>query len=256
MLIMMARKEKIMDFNPISEVVSTNPQTENEQDKMFSFTDAETHLRRIVDDWREEVNDTEQRRKLRKVEVDVEALRQKGELDEDETFIPVRMIDNNIIREQPPYINYLKNSRRLAIFECLDNPTLDNDLLEQAFTKVSTYTNWETPYFKCIDGAQAHGWDSVEVVFDSSKPGNFAIEHIGHDKLLFPRSAIDLQQSPRVIRCYDVTILQLQKFVTSYSFDVEQVNAIRRTRKETAKENETIRIYKLFFKKEDRKSVV
>ncbi len=231
-------------------VVSTNPQNENEQDKMLVFRDARVHLERIIQDWREEVEDTEVRRKTRKVEIDIEALRQKQEVDEDETFIPVRLIDNNIIREQPPYINYLKNSRRLAVFECLSNPEFDVDLIEQAFTKVSTYTSWETPYFKCLDGSQAHGWDAIEVVFDSNKPGNFALEHIGHDKLFFPRSSIDIQQSPRIIRCYDVTILQLQDWVINYSFDSEQVENIRKTRRETQKENETVRLYKLFFKKD------
>lgn len=235
---------------PLSDVTTSTPpeQQENEQNKMLQFSSAEIHLRRIVQDWQEEITDTEQRRKTRKLEIDVEALRQKGEVDEDETLIPIRMIDNNIIQEQPPYINYLKNSRRLGIFDCLEDPALNCDLIEQEFTKVSTYTGWETPYFKCLDGSQAHGWDAVEIIFDKEKPGNFAIEHIGHDKLLFPRSAIDIQKSLRVIRQFDVTLLQLYNWIKEFGFNEEQVNILRNVRKETQKENETCRIYKLFFK--------
>lgn len=229
---------------------SQGAQTVDEQDKMFIFTDARIHLDRIIRDWDTEVADTEVRRKTRKVEIDIEGLRQKGDLDEDETIIPVRVIDTNIQREQPPYINYLKNSRRLAIFASLDNPNQDVDLLEQAFTEGMTYTGWETPHYKCIDGSMAHGWDAIEVVADNSKPLGVALEHVGHDRLLFPRSAIDIQQCPRIIRSYDVTLLQLQKWVTKYGFNQQQIDKIRDARKNTQKENETTRLYKLYFKKD------
>jgi hypothetical protein len=227
-----------------------NTPSQDEQDKFFSFPESKIHLDRIIADWSDEIAETEKRRKERKVELNLESLRQKNELDEDETIIPVRIIDTNITREQPPYINYLKNSRRIGIFESLDNPDQDNDLLEQDFTKKCTYTGWELPHFKCLDGSQAHGWDSVEVVCDTEKPGHFALEQIGHDKLFFPRSAIDLQQCPRLIRAYDVTILQLRSWITKYGFDSEQVDLILKSRKDTRKENETIRIYKCFYKKD------
>ena len=235
---------------PLSDVTTSTPveQQENEQNKMLQFSSAEIHLRKMIQDWDEEISDTTQRRKTRKLEIDVEALRQKGEVDEDETLIPIRMIDNNIIQEQPPYINYLKNSRRLGIFDCLEEPGFNTDLIETEFTKVSTYTGWEIPYFKCLDGSQAHGWDAVEVIFDKEKPGNFSIEHIGHDKLLFPRSSIDIQKSLRIVRQYDVTLLQLYNWINEFGFDKDQVNILRDVRKETQKENETCKIYKLFFK--------
>lgn len=235
-------------------LVANNPainQHEDEQVKMLDFTSARIHLDRIIRDWDTEVEDTEVRRKLRKVEIDVEGLRQKNEFDEDETLVPVRVIDSNITREQPPFINYLKNSRRTGIFECLSVPGKDNDLIEQEFTRVSTYTAWEIPLFKVKDGSDAHGWDAVEIVLDEDKPGNFSIEHIGHDKLLFPRSAIDIQKCPRIIRCYDVSILQLQDWIKRFGFDGEQVELIRKSRRDTQKENENVRVYKMFFKLEN-----
>lgn len=223
--------------------------TPDEQDKLFIFNDAKIHLRRLVDDWVEEVNYTEARRKERKVEINVEELRQRGEMDEDETMVPQRVIDSNIAREQPPYINYLKNSRRIAIMECLDDPEQDTDRIEGEFTKKATYEAWENAFYKCLDGAQLHGTDAVEVVQDDDKPGHFAIEQIGHDKLFYPRSSIDLQQCPRLVRAYDVTLLQLQNWVAKYGFSSPEVDNIRATRKDNKKEAETIRIYKLYFKK-------
>lgn len=225
-----------------------NP-TGDEQDKLFDFTQAKIHLKRLIDDWTEEVNYSEARRKERKVEINAEELRQRGELDEDETLIPQRIIDSNIAREQPPYINYLKNSRRIVIMECLDDPDQNTDRIESEFTKKATYEAWENSFYKCLDGAQLHGTDAVEVAYDEDKPGHFAIEQIGHDKLFYPRSAIDLQQCPRICRAYDVTILQLQLWVEKYGFDAAQIDLIRQTRKDSAKEAETIRIYKCYFKK-------
>ncbi len=226
-----------------------NP-TDVEQEKMFDFPQAKIHLKRLVDDWHTEVEDTEVRRKTRDVEIDVEGLRQKGDLDEDETIVPDRVIDTNITREQPPYINYLKNSRRLCIFDCLSNPEVTSTKIELEYTKGMTYTNWETPYFKTLDGAQTHGWAAVEVVFDQTKPLNVGIEYIEHDCLFFPRTIKDLQDSSRVIRCYDVTISRLKEWVREFGFNLTQVNKIIASRRDTQKEAETIRIYKLFFKKD------
>src|SRR6266576_3498506 len=101
------------------------PGSDKEQDKMFNWSEAYVHLKRMIDDWNTEVEDTEVRRKTRKVELDVEGLRQKGDLDEDETIVPVRTIDINIQRELPAYVNYLKNSRRICTFFCLDDPGAD-----------------------------------------------------------------------------------------------------------------------------------
>jgi len=237
----------VEQFEPIGPAAPLNDD-ENPQDKMMQWDSAAIYLRRLINDWKEEIDLTEKRRLERKVEVDIESSRQKGELDEDETMIPIRVIDMNITREQPAYVNYLKNSRRIGIFECVDDPLSDNDLIEQDFTKKCTYTAWEIPHFKCVDGSQTHGWDAVEIVYDPDKPGNFSIEQIGHDKLLFPRSCLDIQTAPRVIRAYDVTITQLLPWVKKFGFDKAQVDLIMASRKDNQKEAETIRIYKCFYK--------
>lgn len=222
----------------------------DEYKKLFDFSVAEIYLRRLVHDWNSEIEMTETRRQQRDVQLDVKALRKSGKLEEDETLIPVRVIDTNIQREQPPFINYLKNSRRVATFNCLSIPNKDTQNLELEFTRGMTYNNWELPHYKALDGAQTHGWASCEVVFDDSKPLNVAIEYIEHDKLLFPKSILDIQQAPDIIRVYDVTIIQLKKFVDSYGFEAEQVNAIIDQIKDTTKEKETVRIYKKYCKYE------
>lgn len=223
----------------------------NERDKLFSFSLARPTIQNLVNEWQAERSETEVRRKTRKIELDVEKLRQSGEIGEDETFIPVRVIDTNIQREQPPYINYLKNSRRLAIFKCVDNHKQNTQQLEAEFTEGMSYLNWETPHFKCLDGSQTHGWDAVEIVYDESKPLHCAVEHIGHDKLFFPKTAISLQDSPELIREYNPTRLRLESFITNFGFNPVQVNMMLDKIKDSpSKSNETLTIYKRLFKHE------
>lgn len=234
----------------LNAIVPDSVNAQQSEDKMSQWNDARTHLQRLVHDWTDEIEETKIRRETRDIDVNIEDLRQRGDLDEDETLVPVRVIDTNIQREQPAYINYLKNSRRLCIFNCLSNPAQDTQKLEEAFTRGMTYTSWEKDHYKCLDGAQTHGWDAVEVVLDESKPLNVAIEHIGHDNLFFPRSNINLQFAPRIIRRYEVTLSQLDKFVTKYGFSADQVARLKDSRKETKREVETLTIYKCYYKRE------
>jgi len=223
---------------------------ELQRDELLDFTTARIHLQRLTQEWSGERNETVLRRAERDVNIDVEALRQKRKLDDDETLIPVRVIDTNIQREQPAYVNYLKNSRRIVTFNSLEQPNSDTQQQELEFTRGMTYIGWENPHFKNLDGAQTHGWDSIEIVEDNSKPLHVALEHIGHDNLFFPRSSIDIQFAPRVIRRYEMTLLQLDKFVASYGFSKAQVDKLREARKSTQKALETIEVFKHYCKKD------
>lgn len=224
---------------------------EEEKKKFFDFDMASIALRQIRDQWKAEMVETDGRRKTRDIQIDVDALRESGDIKEDETFIPVRIIDTNIKREQPAFINYLRNSRRIAIFKPLSNPSIDTQVLEQEFTAGMTYPGWEKSHFKCIDGSQTHGWDSIEVVLDTSNPLHVGLEQVGHEKLLFSWDSLDIQNCSRLMRAYDLTMQQLNKFVIEFGFDKGQVDILISTRKDGGKrEEETFRVYKSFFKLE------
>ena len=240
--------DEVIPSDATNTVAQEDGYRDTEQDKMFSFHTARTHLERIINEWKTEVTATEERRKLRKVDVNVKEERANKRLDPDETLIPVRTIESNISKEQPPYVNYLINSRRLCVFNCISDPDQDAQLLENEFTRGMTYTDWVIPFYKCIDGSQAHGSACVEVVYDEKKPLNVGIEYIPHDELYYPMSVRDLQDSPRIIRKYEVTLTKLKKWVRDFDFDAEQVSMLSRVKRDTTKENETICIYKCFFK--------
>lgn len=224
------------------------PLMEPESQQIMAWTEAKTHLQALYDDWREDRENTERRRKVRKVSVDVEKLRKDGMLDEDETLVPVRIVDLNITREIPPYVNYIVNSRRLCTFYCEDDPMQDTGRLETEFSRGMRYKGWELPHFKVIDGCITHAWDGAEVIYDETKPLHVSIEHIGHDKLFFGRNITDIQQAPRVIRQYDVTITKLRSWVKKFGFSAEQVEKLYRKIENTKRVNEALCVYKVLFK--------
>lgn len=220
------------------------------QDELFNFDKARIRINNLIDSFNEEKANIKRLRKERYADVDVEALRETGELEKDETFIPDRVIDNNITRDLPDAVSFLVGSHRLAIFRCLSNPDISTRKLEAEFTKGLTYSGWYRPFFRTFDGASLHGWDAVEVVYDPTKPLHVGFEHVGTDKLYYFKDASDIQESEYCIREYNVSIFKLESFVAKSGFDSEQVRLISDANKET-KRDKKISIFKVYFKYND-----
>lgn len=215
--------------------------------RLFNFEEAKINLKGLITSWATQETVTATNRALRKLDIDVNQLQAEGKIDSDETIIPTRTIDSNIKREQTVFISYLQQSRRIATFTAYDAPALDTQSLESEFSRGMTYKGWMIPHVKTVDGTQTHGWDSVEVVFDETKPLHVSIEHIGHEKMIFPLDARDLQALETVIRVYTVTQPQLRQFVREFGFSADQVRLLLERYSETRK-NESITIYKQLFK--------
>jgi len=226
---------------------TTAPPMTDEQMRLFDYQYAKEDIKHIISTWRGEIEDTDSRRNIRNIDLDIEQERNAGTIQQDETFIPVRVIDTNIRREQPPFISYLKQSRRLAIYKNMDNPDDSTEEIEEEFTRGMTYEAWENDFFKLIDGASTHGWDLVEAVFDETKPFHCAVEHIGHDKLYFHKDTINVQFAPKLAREYDVTNEQLKKFVKRFGFDALEVDRLIEARKER-RDFSTTKILKVYFR--------
>lgn len=228
---------------------SSTPQDVFTVEDLFDFDKSQIRHKQLIGQWATELTLTERNRLRRNVDVDVTELRASGAISKDSTFITVRTIDKNIKREQPPYLNFLRNSRRLATFSLVRDRTVDTQRLEEDFTRGMTYSGWENPFFRELDGSQTHGWDSIEVVFDTTKPLHVAIEHIGHDKLIFPRDTINIQTCEIILRAYSITILELDMFVKRYGFDAEQMDKIKTTLKNNP-DQKNVTIYKRYCKKD------
>src|SRR5436190_16632285 len=108
-------------------------------EELFTYDKARIRINDIIDSWSGEIKETEKRRAERYVDMDIESLRQSKDIQEDETFIPNRVIDTNIMRETPEFMAFLKQSNRLAIFRCISRPGTQVDNIETDFTKGLTY---------------------------------------------------------------------------------------------------------------------
>ena len=226
-------------------------QTGEQVPEAFNWNVMEPRVRKLISDWDGEVRETKRRRAIRKIDVNTEALRVEGKLLADEILIGVRVADENIRKEQPIFVSYLTQSRRLAIFDCQTNPRLNTEPLEIAFTKGMSYSGFLKNIFKCIDGAQTHGWDSVEVLFDSSKPLHCGVEHIGHENLIFSSDAKDIQAQEFILRGFDVTIVQLKRFKKKHGFNPPAIDSIvEDMQARQADTPRNVRIYKYFTKVE------
>src|SRR5438105_10619460 len=104
--------QDVMQFGNLNQ---TNLEPDPMQVEFFDFSRARIRIEALIGQWSPLIKAAQQHRKERYADLNVEELRQKGDIEEDETFIPDRIIDTNIARERPDYIAFLKQSHRLCI---------------------------------------------------------------------------------------------------------------------------------------------
>lgn len=219
----------------------------SQQENLFDFQKAKVQIDLVISSWSMDVREAEARRKERYVELDIETMRQVGDLEEDETFIPDRVIDGNIKREKSNVMAFLNAGNRLAIFDCLSDPTIDTRTLEQEFTQGLTFKGWYREFERTVDGAALHGMDYIEVVFDDTKPLHVGFEHVGFDKLYYNRKVEDIQDSEYLIRKYELTISKLEEFKLKKGFDPDQIDNVIKNY-ENRKRNDTVEVFKVYVK--------
>lgn len=231
--------------NPKSDAsISTDP-----VDELADFAISKTKFEQLLQTWDTEIKQTSKNRLTRDLEFSVDVLRTDGTLDEDETIIPIRVIDTNIQRELPPYVNYIMNSRRLSTFRSLSVPGTNTDNIEQEYTSGMTYCGWQNAHYKVLDGSSTHGWDACEVTFDASKSLHVAVEQVGHDRLFWPRTCLKLEQAQYILRAYDYAPSELRSFITKYGWEADEVNKLLASHEKTSKSAETLRVFKALYKR-------
>jgi len=165
-------------------------------------------------------------RNSRKLDIDVDAERSDGHLDEDEFLVPAHIIDTNIRREQSKYVAYVTGSRRSAIFSSITEPTAATGELERDFTDKTRYSGWQVPLFKIIDGMQLHGYSIAEVQFDEDMPGHFAIEAVNYEDFGFPEDTRDVQACEMIVHRHYFTAIQLLDMVENDDFNEDIIDRL------------------------------
>ena len=148
-------------------------------------------------------------RRLRYAEIDIEVEREAGRIQPDEMYIPVHTIDTNIRREQSSYIQYLTQSPRAVICKDATDSSVDLSLLEDDLTKKLRYDGWQRPMFSNADGMQQNGYSIMEVVYDTSVPGNVIAEQVASCDFAFVADTKDIQACEMVGRQYYFTKTKL-----------------------------------------------
>lgn len=205
---------------------------------------------KLIDGFTDVVAETGRERQLRYIrDVDSADMRASGILKEGQLFTPLRLIDQNIRAEAPSLIQYVTQSRRAIIFASPDSTPVDGkEKLEDDFTTKVRYLKWEIPFVRCIDGAQTHGSDSIEVLFDPDCPANFKLEHIGHDRLIFASDSEELEAQEVIAIKKMLTSNQLR---TMAGFNKEQVEKLVTVNQQGIGVQDCVcECYKIYFKQQ------
>ena len=196
-------------------------------DKDFTiYEDATTDIQQLLNVINTLEGTAIENRNSRKLDIDVEAERSDGHLDEDEFLVPAHIIDTNIRREQSKYVAYVTGSRRSAIFTSITEPTVATGELERDFTDKTRYSGWQVPLFKIIDGMQLHGYSVAEVQFDEDKSGHFAVEAVNYEDFGFPADTRDIQACEMVVHRHYFTALQLREMADNDDFNEDVVDML------------------------------
>ena len=155
-------------------------------------------------------------RRLRSNKADVEQMRSAGLLQENQTFIGVRLIHQNINQALPPLLSYLKQSPRMETFV-----PGDNSYLYQEFTRVLQYPGWEVPYIELLDGAELNGLGYMRVKHDATKLGAVAMDTVPMNEIIYDRRLKSLQDSPAVLIKHVITSVTFYHWDSFENFDKE-----------------------------------
>lgn len=224
-----------------------------EYDSIFDFNKAKSFLVELRDSFKPQVETAKANRIRRKIDIDIEAERAAKRIKQSDTLVPMRVIDEAIAREKPGMIAYLQQSRRLAVFVDKLNPDNKHDALEAAFTRGMQYQDWINSHYKVVDGAQLHGWDWYEVLYDETKTLHVGVESVGNDKLYFPLDCEDIQNCQRIMREFNWTKVQLMNNVKRFGFSPEEVKKVIQTQGQKSSgegttKDKTYRIFKVYQK--------
>ena len=233
-----------------STIDPNDPLNDPKGKKLFTYETIKKRLKVLVDDWETKVGYRATiNRNIRNVEVDLNALHNAGELRPDETFIPIRVVNENIRQDLPPFIRYFISSHRLFIFNCTTDPNENTEELEEQVTKGMRYNNWEKAPYKNLDGAKLHGWSSLKTEYDESRPLHVNIHYVKHESLIFDTESVDFEANEIILEEHFVTLLQLDDFVNKFGFDADQVKKIKQSKEDNEiKLQEPFKIHEVYFK--------
>ena len=180
--------------------------------------------------------------------IDVEKARQSGFIDKDETFIPVRVIDMNVRREIVPYMRYLIQAARVAIFKDTATSESNFEAEERYFTDKFKYKGWIIPFFRCVYASTLHGYSALEVSYDDTAPGKFSFYFVSPDDFIIPKGVTRLEASPFVGIRLTLSWIEFEKLTKIPGMDQTIAARVLDDRKDCKHKN--FEVHKLYIKQD------
>lgn len=202
-------------------------------------------LHALLSDWKTVEDRVAEGRANRVKDLNIEALRSSNQLLADEMYLPVNVIDTNIQRAKPAYLQYLIGPVNLVFFTDPEDLGDSFEDVATAFNTLIKYTNWEEPHLRAIDCAISHFCGAVEVLFDKNAPGRVSVEYVALNDLIIPLNTEYLHQQLYVMRRYRWTSVALKRNAKEFGFDPETTDKILEELKERV---DTADVYKVYIR--------
>ena len=213
--------------------------------KLRDWTQKFTNLVGRMDELKTQV---QIQRDLRYIEVDIEAKRASGEMALDELYIPQHIIDSNIRREQPSYVQYVTSSNRAVVLS--SNSGVNSSTVEKDFTNRVRFPGWQTSMYANIDAMQQNGWSVMEVAFENN---SLAHKHVAIGDFGIADDSKDLQSCELVVKAEYFSRTELLDLVEQFEFNKTEINNLLDIKPDSNDEHirtdkSLYRIFKLMFR--------
>ena len=183
---------------------------------------------KLIADWARQKLTYEGNRDARELDITVEEARAEGIVAGNEIYIGRRIIDANIARETPTFIQFISSSaRHITLTDPLGNLPPDKlSVAEDAFTRAFRIDNWEEVHRQAIDSMELHGRGVFFALPAPLSALSTKLAYLPIEDFIFPTELRSLQTANMLAVSYKITGDQLTEWTKTIGFLPDEVKAI------------------------------
>ena len=168
-----------------------------------------------------------------------------------EVFIGRRIIAENMKREMPSFVQYLKGSYRHVI-ACAPAdsqiPLSDLAAIEAAMTEGIRQDGWLTTELQACSATMLHGVGYLFVI-PSLKTGiNTEVAYLATPDVIIPRNLQQFQAAPMIGIRYHITSSEFSEWAEQYKWNTDAVRAVRDSLSDADKTTKNIPVYLVMYR--------
>lgn len=215
----------------------------------YNFTVSK--LKELISDYVAVEEVVETNRRILDYDVDNQALKSVGDLEEDEVLLPVRLIKKNIKRKTPAYLEALVGTQEVLTLKCVQSAQISGDGLNSEITKFFRDNAWLKEHMLNINGFLTHGLSWIVTEFDPEAPAQVKNIRYKKEDVLIPTDLEDVQAAEMIPLRMCVTPTKMRELVESEGFNKDVADKALKHKSsdyvQAIKEN-AVNIYKIYFK--------